>query len=72
MTMNSVRRRLRRLHEDSRGAMSVEKILILGLIALPILIILFLFRKTIINWFQGQAGQLSDPGNAGAGGSNGP
>ena len=38
--------------------MSVEKILILALIAVPILIILLLFRQTIVSWFQDQSGQL--------------
>ena len=49
---------LRALHEDEAGAMSVEKILILALIAVPILIVLLLFRKTIIDWFTEQSGQL--------------
>ncbi len=40
------------LHRDERGAMSVEKILILAVIALPILIVLFFFRKTIVSWFE--------------------
>lgn len=49
---------LRRLHGDDRGAMSVEKILILGLIALPIVIVLLAFRKTIVDWFTEQRQQL--------------
>lgn len=49
---------LRRLHGDDRGAMSVEKILILGLIALPIVIVLLAFRKTIVDWFTDQRQQL--------------
>jgi len=49
---------LRRLHDDQRGAMSVEKILILGLVALPIIIVLLAFRKTIVDWFVEQRQQL--------------
>jgi Flp pilus assembly pilin Flp len=49
---------LRALHDDTSGAMSVEKILILALIAVPILIILLIFRGTIVGWFQQQSGQL--------------
>ena len=46
------------LHRDERGAMSVEKILILGVIALPILIILYLFKNKIVAYFNTQAEQL--------------
>lgn len=48
-----------RLHRDTQGAMSVEKILILALIAVPILIVLLLFRKTIVGWFNDQSSQLA-------------
>jgi Flp pilus assembly pilin Flp len=49
----------RKLNDDTSGAMSVEKIMILGLIAVPILIVLLLFRKTIVGWFNTQSGQLA-------------
>ncbi len=49
---------LTRLHQDESGAMSVEKILILGLIALPILIGLLYFRHKIADYFNTQAGSL--------------
>ena len=49
---------LLRIHRDDRGAMSVEKILILAVIALPILIALYLFRKTIVSWFESNSSQL--------------
>jgi len=55
---------LTRLHQDDSGAMSVEKILILALIALPILIVLYLFKTKILEWFKGQEDQLKDPGTA--------
>jgi Flp pilus assembly pilin Flp len=54
-----------RLHRNESGAMSVEKILILALIALPIIIILIAFKGTIVGWFSGQQSQLQDPGQAG-------
>ncbi|HEY4330480.1 MAG TPA: hypothetical protein VGN88_12145 [Phycisphaerae bacterium] len=48
------------LHRDDRGAMSVEKVLILAIIALPILIVLFAFRKTIVEWFQSNSAKLDN------------
>lgn len=62
--MSHLRRFTGRLHRDTTGAMSVEKVLILALIALPILIVLMLFRSTIVEWFRGQKSQLTDPGTA--------
>jgi Flp pilus assembly pilin Flp len=49
-----------RIHQDDRGAMSVEKVLILAVIALPILIVLYLFRQTIVGWFNDNARQLNN------------
>ena len=51
---------LMKLHRDERGAMSVEKILILAIIALPILVVLFLFRQRIESWFTNQSGKLDN------------
>jgi Flp pilus assembly pilin Flp len=51
---------LMKLHRDERGAMSVEKILILAIIALPILVVLFVFRKTIVGWFNNETGKLDN------------
>ena len=56
--LREIKKSLRALHDDTSGAMSVEKILILALIAVPILIILLLFRTTITGWFNQQSGQL--------------
>jgi len=56
--MRKLSRILKMLHRDDRGAMSVEKILILALIALPIIVILLAFRKTIVGWFEDQESQL--------------
>ncbi|HVS72974.1 MAG TPA: hypothetical protein VHQ47_17090 [Phycisphaerae bacterium] len=57
---------LRTLDRDDAGAMSVEKILILAIIALPILIVLLLFRQKIEGWFNTQATSLDQTnGNGG-------
>lgn len=53
-----IKRGLRALNDDTAGAMSVEKILILALIAVPIVIVLLLFRKTIVEWFEDKSGEL--------------
>ncbi|MGN6367685.1 MAG: hypothetical protein ACTHN5_05445 [Phycisphaerae bacterium] len=59
---------LKQLHRNEAGAMSVEKILILALIALPILIILVVFKSTIIGWFSNQQSTLEqDAGNPSGG-----
>jgi Flp pilus assembly pilin Flp len=56
---------LRKLNRDEAGAMSVEKILILAIIALPILIVLLLFRQKIEGWFNTQATSLDQNNNNG-------
>jgi Flp pilus assembly pilin Flp len=63
-----LRRAVRRGLKDTSGAMSIEKILIIALIALPILIALVLFKNDIKGWFNTQktdlkSGQTADPGN---------
>jgi Flp pilus assembly pilin Flp len=63
-----IREYFRRLHRNDCGAMSVEKILILALIALPIIIILVAFKGTIVGWFTGQQNTLEqDAGNPSGG-----
>ena len=47
-----------RLHRDEQGAMAVEKILLLAFIALPIIVLLLVFRKWIIGLFQTQQADL--------------
>ncbi len=54
---------LKQLDRDEGGAMSVEKILILAVIALPILIVLLAFRHTISEWFTTQSNTLSQNNN---------
>jgi Flp pilus assembly pilin Flp len=47
------------LHKDEGGAMSVEMVLILAIIGVPILILLYIFAKKIIGWFQQQDSDLT-------------
>jgi Flp pilus assembly pilin Flp len=48
---------LTRLHRDDAGAMAVEKVLLIALIAIPLIVVLAIFRKTIESWFtQSQSG----------------
>lgn len=55
--------RFAQLHSDQAGAMSVEKILILACIALPLLIVLYIFRTKITGWFQNQSNSLEQSQN---------
>ena len=49
---------LAKLHRNDRGAMSIEKLLIVGIIALPIIIALVMFKDTIFSWFQTESKDL--------------
>lgn len=42
-TLSQIRKLLKRVHDDQRGAVSLEHILIIGAIAIPILIFLLKF-----------------------------
>jgi len=57
--LKRIGRKLKALHEDDAGAMSVEKVMIIALIALPIIIALFLFRKKLVGWFEDQSEDLA-------------
>jgi Flp pilus assembly pilin Flp len=50
----NIKNRLRQFHADDRGAMSVEMMLILAIVAIPVLVILYIFGKKIIGWFNDQ------------------
>ena len=52
--LKSIQRRLAQFHRDDRGAMSVEMMLILAIVAVPVLILLYIFGKKVIAWFQTQ------------------
>ncbi|QDU34033.1 hypothetical protein KS4_20950 [Poriferisphaera corsica] len=41
---------LLRLHRSEQGAEGIEKLLIIGAIVLPLLIVLVIFRKEISTW----------------------
>lgn len=58
---------LTRLHRNDTGAMAVEKVLLIALIAIPLILVLVLFKTKIVGWFTGQADQVEDPGKATAG-----
>jgi Flp pilus assembly pilin Flp len=62
--MSGWRKLLNRLHRDQRGAVSLETILIIGAIALPILIFLIRFGwPRIRNYFDTGVNQLQDGTN---------
>jgi Flp pilus assembly pilin Flp len=56
--IETLRRLARRVHQDTSGAMSVEKVLIIALVSVPIIIGLLVFRKLIYNWFTEQSNSL--------------
>ncbi len=60
-----IKQLLTRLHNNDSGAMSVEKILILALVSLPILILLYAFKGTIVGWFTTQQTDLTNGVNGG-------
>lgn len=62
-TWNSWRTLLRRLHEDRRGGVSIETVLIIAAIALPILIFILKFGWPRIKQFFNQ-GMTDLEGNA--------
>ena len=46
----TVRSGLSRLHADETGAEGLEKLLIVGAIVLPLLLVLILFRDQLFTW----------------------
>ncbi len=64
--LNRVKALVARFHRDDSGAMSVEKILILAVISVPILILVYIFGGKIKTWFSGQQNNLEqEMGNQG-------
>ena len=55
---DKLKKALKRLHNDEAGAMKIEMILILILIAIPLLIVLVAFRKKIIGYFDNAQSEL--------------
>jgi Flp pilus assembly pilin Flp len=66
---------LKKLHRDERGAEGLEKLLILGAVALPLLGILIYFSNDIMQWvkdiWEKAKGDSSSGGGSGGGGSLG-
>ena len=58
---------LTRLHRDDTGAMAVEKVLLIALIALPLIITMVVFKNTIVKWFTGQQTELQNQSGQTAG-----
>lgn len=62
---------LKKVHRDERGAVSIETVLIIAAIALPILIFLIKFGwPRIREWFLRMLGILESSGENAAGGSS--
>ncbi len=58
--MKNLMTMLKKLHRDEAGAMSVEQVLILALVAVPIIVGVMLFKDKIKSWFTGQTDKLKD------------
>ncbi len=61
--LTHLKRVLLALHKDERGAMSVEKILILAVISIPLITVLYLFRGHLVEWFKGQSDNVTNQSN---------
>ena len=56
--LSKLKQYLLRMHRDERGAMSAETLLIIAAIAIPIIILLAIFRNKIVGWFHEQDNAL--------------
>jgi Flp pilus assembly pilin Flp len=54
----NMKKRLLALHKDEGGAMSAEYMLLLALIGIPVAILLYVFGKKVITWFNEQNSAL--------------
>jgi len=64
MKMNSLMKLLRKIHEDESGTVSLETILIIGAIALPILAFLLLVAwPQIKEWFMNALNSMENNAN---------
>lgn len=64
-TLSAVRRLLKKVHRDERGAVSLETILIIGAIALPILIFVIKYGwPRIKNYFNQGINDLQNSSDA--------
>ena len=58
----SLKRAVTRLHRDERGAEGLEKLLIIGAIVLPLLLLLIIFREALWNWVESSWESVIDRG----------
>ena len=49
--LTKLRQQALKIHRNERGAMSVEMMLILAIVAIPVLVLLYIFGKKAIGWF---------------------
>jgi len=56
--LSKLKQHLLKLHADERGAMSAEMLLIVAAIAIPIIVLLAIFKNKIIGWFREQDSNL--------------
>jgi len=56
--LKKFRQQALKIHRNERGAMSVEMMLILVIVAISVLVILYVFGRKIIGWFYDQNSQL--------------
>jgi len=57
--------RLRRFFADEQGDEGVNKILIIALIAVPLIIVLIIFGREIVTWFEEAWTSISDEDDIG-------
>ncbi len=58
--MNAMMKLLKRAYADERGAEGLEKVLIIGAIVVPVLLLLMFFRDTIADWFRDKSDEVLD------------
>jgi hypothetical protein len=62
---------LKKIHGDEKGGVSIETVLIIAAIALPILIFIIKFGwPRIKKWFEGEMDVLESGSSSGAGGAS--
>ncbi|HVT80440.1 MAG TPA: hypothetical protein VHM90_07270 [Phycisphaerae bacterium] len=55
-----IKQRLMQFHRDDRGAMSVEMMLILFIVAIPVVIALYFFGKWVLDKFNEKSTELQN------------
>ena len=62
MRMNAMKKMIARIHHDDTGAMTIEKVLLIVVIVIPIVIALVAFRKQLLNLFKGKSEKVLKEG----------